>query len=370
MTKIRPGQINPLTGNADKVLKVNAAGTAVVFGSLGSSTSDTEFIQDVVGALIAAGVGMTVTYNDAGNTETIAIDTAAEAERIMDYLAGVTTAGKGLVAGSGVTLTYDDVNDTITITSTGGGASALTVQDENTNISTAVSQIDFQGAGVTVTAGTGEVIVTIPGSSGGTALTVQDENANVSTAVSQIDFQGAGVTVTAGTGEVIVTIPGAAAAGHTIQEEGTPLTARTGLNFVGAGVTATDDSVNNRTIVTIAAPAAVGAFAGTFIGVLAVGTGVARIYNDTGVALTISSVRASVGTAPTGSGVTVDVNKNGVTIFTTQTNRPQIAASGITALAAAINVTSWAVGEYLTVDIDAVGSTVAGADLTVQIVAG
>lgn len=40
-------------------------------------------------------------------------------------------------------------------------------------------------------------------------------------------------------------------AGHTIQDEGVALAARTGLNFVGVGVTATDDSANNRTNVTI-----------------------------------------------------------------------------------------------------------------------
>lgn len=44
-----------------------------------------------------------------------------------------------------------------------GGSSSLTVQDENANVSTAVTQIDFQGTGVTASAGTGEVIVTIPG---------------------------------------------------------------------------------------------------------------------------------------------------------------------------------------------------------------
>jgi hypothetical protein len=43
-----------------------------------------------------------------------------------------------------------------------------------------------------------------------------------------------------------------ASSGHTIQDEGTPLTARAALNFVGAGVVATDDSGNNRTVVTIA----------------------------------------------------------------------------------------------------------------------
>src|SRR4029079_4013707 len=41
------------------------------------------------------------------------------------------------------------------------------------------------------------------------------------------------------------------ATGHNIQDEGTPLTARSALNFVGAGVTATDDAANDRTLVTI-----------------------------------------------------------------------------------------------------------------------
>lgn len=39
--------------------------------------------------------------------------------------------------------------------------------------------------------------------------------------------------------------------GHTIEDEGTPLTARTNLNFVGAGVVVTDDSGNDATVVTI-----------------------------------------------------------------------------------------------------------------------
>lgn len=53
------------------------------------------------------------------------------------------------------------------------------------------------------------------------SLTVQDENGNVSTAVTQIDFQGAGVTATAGTGEVIVTIPGASTvAGELLMQDG------------------------------------------------------------------------------------------------------------------------------------------------------
>lgn len=45
--------------------------------------------------------------------------------------------------------------------------------------------------------------------------------------------------------------PVGGAGGHTIKEEGTPLTQRAGLNFIGAGVTATDDAVNNETEITI-----------------------------------------------------------------------------------------------------------------------
>jgi len=44
---------------------------------------------------------------------------------------------------------------------------------------------------------------------------------------------------------------GGGGGGHTIEDEGTPLTQRTNLNFVGAGVAATDDAGNDATVVTI-----------------------------------------------------------------------------------------------------------------------
>lgn len=84
-------------------------------------------------------------------------------------------------------------------------------------------------------------------------------------------------------------------------------------------------------------------------------------------AATIVSVTTSVGTAPTGASIICDVNKNGTTIFTTQANRPAIAISGNASSAAVPDVTSLAIGDYLSVDIDQIGSTIAGADLTVQV---
>ncbi len=87
-----------------------------------------------------------------------------------------------------------------------------------------------------------------------------------------------------------------------------------------------------------------------------------------GRAITITAVRASVGTAPVGASILIDVNKNGVTIFSTQSNRPTIPAAGVTDLADAINVPAMSAGEFLTVDIDQVGSTTPGSDLSVTIV--
>lgn len=103
-------------------------------------------------------------------------------------------------------------------------------------------------------------------------------------------------------------------------------------------------------------------------GPLMVEVGGHRLYNDTSAAWTILSVRASVGTPPTGSSLIVDVNVSGTTIFTTQSNRPAIAAAGSTSgKITNMNVTTVAAGEYLTIDVDQVGSTTPGNNLAVQI---
>lgn len=103
-------------------------------------------------------------------------------------------------------------------------------------------------------------------------------------------------------------------------------------------------------------------------GTLSVESNPLRIYNLLGRAVTISKVFLSANTAPVGSAIIVDVNKGGTTIFTTQSNRPQIATGQNTGQSTTIEVASWADGEYLTVDVDQIGSDTAGSDLTVHIV--
>lgn len=100
-------------------------------------------------------------------------------------------------------------------------------------------------------------------------------------------------------------------------------------------------------------------------GTLTVGTGLARVYFNRDI--TITNVSASVGTAPTGASLIFDVNKSGTTIFTTQGNRPSIAASAYTDLTSIPDVTAVTTSDYLTIDVDQIGSTVAGAHATITI---
>jgi hypothetical protein len=197
---------------------------------------------------------------------------------------------------------------------------------------------------------------------------IQDEGVPLD-AEPNLDFAGAGVTVTDVPGSVktLVTIPGG---GHVIQDEGTPLAVQPNLNFKGTGVLAENDPGNAATMVTIeGAPIATRAAVFTFEGRLTAVGGTIRIYNKLGVTATISQVYLTATVAPTGAAIIVDVHKNGTTIFTNQAHRPQIADGAHTGFSVTVDDTSWADGDYLSADMDQVGSTYAGEDLTVHVIA-
>ena len=75
---------------------------------------------------------------------------------------------------------------------------------------------------------------------------------------------------------------------------------------------------------------------------------------------TISKVKIYAKSAPTGASLIIDVNKNGTTIFTTQGNRPEIAIDGHSDDSGTPDETSLLAGDYLSWDIDQIGSTIAG----------
>lgn len=101
----------------------------------------------------------------------------------------------------------------------------------------------------------------------------------------------------------------------------------------------------------------------SFTGTLAVATGKSRIYLEG--AYTVETVRAAVSTAPTGAAIICDVLKNGTTIYSS--GRPTIAASGFTGTGSTPAVSTFTTGDYFTVDVTQIGSTIAGADLTVTV---
>jgi hypothetical protein len=93
-----------------------------------------------------------------------------------------------------------------------------------------------------------------------------------------------------------------------------------------------------------------------------------RFYNRAGRRRVIQGVWIAAGTPPVGTDIIMDVNKNGTTIFTTQTNRPRVLGGTNGGTVAVPDDGVFEDGDYLTVDIDQVGSVTPGADITVGLV--
>ena len=105
-------------------------------------------------------------------------------------------------------------------------------------------------------------------------------------------------------------------------------------------------------------------------------------YNDTVSKQYITAARATVGTAPTGADLLVDVKVDGVSAFTTTITATETTGTAVPdaqpwplkrdTLYPDVDffAVDWPVGSYLTVEVTQVGSTVAGSDLTVQVWAG
>lgn len=83
---------------------------------------------------------------------------------------------------------------------------------------------------------------------------------------------------------------------------------------------------------------------------------------------TITRVDAYVDTAPTGANLICDVNLNGTTIWATQANRVTITAGSSSGSQTSFDTTAVAEGDLITLDIDQVGSTISGSDLSVIVV--
>jgi hypothetical protein len=85
--------------------------------------------------------------------------------------------------------------------------------------------------------------------------------------------------------------------------------------------------------------------------------------------MTLTEVRCSVTTAPTGSVLTVDINDSGATILSTKlTIDIGEKTSTTSAIPPVINQISLSDDVEITIDIDTIGSTIAGAGLKVTLI--
>lgn len=80
-----------------------------------------------------------------------------------------------------------------------------------------------------------------------------------------------------------------------------------------------------------------------------------------------ASIAARVGTAPTGNAAILDINKNGASVFVGPTDRPTILAGTKLAVVGSWSGVSLQDGDWLTVDIDQIGSVIPGSNLVVTI---
>ncbi len=87
-------------------------------------------------------------------------------------------------------------------------------------------------------------------------------------------------------------------------------------------------------------------------------------------AITLTDVRASVNTAPTGANLIVDINVNGASIFTTDLLEIDAGEKTSTTAATPPNITTTSLSDddEISIDIDQIGSTVAGAGLKITLI--
>jgi len=98
-------------------------------------------------------------------------------------------------------------------------------------------------------------------------------------------------------------------------------------------------------------------------------TGAAKITFRMPYAFTLTAVRASVTTAPTGSVLTVDINEGGSTILSTKLTIDVSETTSTTAATpAVISDSALADDSAITMDIDTIGSGTAGAGLKVTLI--
>ncbi len=258
---------------------------------IGGSGSLSETIDDRVAALLQAGNLISLTYNDAGNTLTIAVQSLSET--IDDRV------GALLAAGANVTLTYNDAGNTLTIAAADGAPTDARywVSTSDTGLSAEVN-LGALGSGLlkqTVSSGIATPALAVAGTDyvapGTLAETIDDEVAGLLVAGNLISLT---YNDTAGTLTIAV-----ASLNETIDDRVAALLVE------GSGITLTYNDTSNT--LTIASSGLTGSGGNRnvayFSGTSAIVSSSDFQFDDTNSTLT---VRGQVVAAGTGAGYYLD----------------------------------------------------------------
>lgn len=208
--------------------------------------------------IVQGGVNKKVAKSDVSSGGSVGLD----GHSIEDEGTPFTQRGKLNFVGAGVTVT-DDSGDGATVVTIPGSGDVYLETEDVTGTTYNFSAGDHSkvkrftnAAGCTATVPTGLTIgwnTNVYRGEGAGVLTIASAGSLESIAT-QLTEEKTMATIFVRDTDIHVAVGALGApsgGGHTIEDEGTPLTQRTKLNFVGAGVTVTDDSGDDASVVTI-----------------------------------------------------------------------------------------------------------------------
>ena len=216
-------EVATLTAGSNVTI-TNGDGTITIAASGGGGGASAFTDLSDVGATTATAGRIMVADGDSWESVAVSGDVALAASGAMTIQANSVALGTD-TTGNYVATVADAGNSHITVANSGAENAAVTLN------------ITDNAVGLAQMAGLARGKIIVGDSSGDPAALAAGSNGQVLT----MDSNGDAGWAAAATG------------GHTIQEEGSALTAQTNLNFVGTAVTATNDAGNNATKVTISA---------------------------------------------------------------------------------------------------------------------